>query len=65
VTGGTVAGARLIKPGETRGTSVEGGMRQELRAGDVAHVPAGLPHQMLVVGEQTVTCLVMKVQENP
>jgi mannose-6-phosphate isomerase-like protein (cupin superfamily) len=63
VTGGTVAGARLIKPGETRGTSIEGGARQELRAGDVAHVPAGLPHQMLVAGEQTVTCLVMKVEE--
>ena len=65
VTGGTVAGARLIKPGETRGTSIEGGARQELRAGDVAHVPAGSPHQMLVSGEQTVTCLVVKVEENP
>jgi mannose-6-phosphate isomerase-like protein (cupin superfamily) len=65
VTGGAVAGARLVKPGETRGSSIEGGARQELRAGDVAHVPAGLPHQMLVAGEQTVTCLVMKVQENP
>jgi quercetin dioxygenase-like cupin family protein len=54
----------LTKPGETRGSSIEGGKRQELRAGDVAHVPAGLPHQMLVAGEQTVTCLVMKVQEN-
>jgi mannose-6-phosphate isomerase-like protein (cupin superfamily) len=64
VTGGTVAGARLIKPGETRGSSIEGGARQELRAGDVAHVPAGLPHQMLVAGEQTVACLVLKVQEN-
>jgi mannose-6-phosphate isomerase-like protein (cupin superfamily) len=63
VTGGTVVGARVIKPGETRGTSIEGGARQELRAGDVAHVPAGLPHQMLVAGEQTVTCLVMKVEE--
>jgi mannose-6-phosphate isomerase-like protein (cupin superfamily) len=65
VTGGTVAGARLTKPGETRGDSVVGGARQELRAGDVAHVPAGLPHQMLVAGEQTITCLVLKVQENP
>ncbi|HEY1211077.1 MAG TPA: cupin domain-containing protein [Terracidiphilus sp.] len=65
VTGGTVVGARFTKPGETRGTSIEGGVRQELRAGDVAHVPAGLPHQMLVAGEQTVTCLVLKVEENP
>jgi quercetin dioxygenase-like cupin family protein len=55
----------LIKPEETRGTSVEGGARQELRAGDVAHVPAGVPHQMLVAIETTVTCLAMKVQENP
>jgi mannose-6-phosphate isomerase-like protein (cupin superfamily) len=65
VTGGTVAGAASIGTGEIRGSSVEGGRRQELRAGDVAHVPAGLPHQMLVRGEQTVTCLVMKVRENP
>ncbi len=64
VTGGAVAGARVTKPGETRGDSIVGGARQELRAGDVAHVPAGLPHQMLVAGEQTVTCLVLKVQEN-
>jgi len=34
-----------------------------LRAGDVAHVPAGLPHQMLVAGETTVTSLVMKIEE--
>jgi len=64
VTGGTVANARVVKSGETRGSSIEGGARQQLRAGDVAHVPAGLPHQMLVTGEQTVTCLVMKIQEN-
>src|ERR1035437_788861 len=67
VTGGAVVGARLTKPGETRGDSIEGGIegvvRQELRAGDVAHVPAGLPHQMLVAGEQTVTCLGMKGQD--
>jgi mannose-6-phosphate isomerase-like protein (cupin superfamily) len=64
VTCGTVAGAVTIGPGEIRGSSVEGGTRQELRAGDVAHVPAGTPHQMLVAGDNTVTCLVMKIQEN-
>jgi mannose-6-phosphate isomerase-like protein (cupin superfamily) len=64
VTGGTVGGVRQVGPGETRGSSVEGGVRQELRAGDVAHVPAGLPHQMLVAGDKTVTCLVLKVEEN-
>lgn len=64
VTGGVVVGARLVGPGETRGSSVESGVRQELRAGDVAHVPAGVPHQMLVAGDKTVTCLVLKVEEN-
>jgi mannose-6-phosphate isomerase-like protein (cupin superfamily) len=64
VTGGTVVGARQTKPGETRGDAIEGGTRQELRAGDVAHVPAGLPHQMLVSSEKTVTCFVMKIQES-
>jgi mannose-6-phosphate isomerase-like protein (cupin superfamily) len=64
VTGGTVAGAVRIGPGEMRGSSVEGGTRQDLRAGDVAHVPAGMPHQMLLAGDKTITCLVIKIQEN-
>jgi len=64
VTGGSVAGAETIGPGEVRGASVEGGARQELRSGDVAHVPAGVPHQMLVAGDKTVTCFVIKIQEN-
>ncbi|MGD0939035.1 MAG: cupin domain-containing protein [Terracidiphilus sp.] len=64
VTGGTVAGAASVGPGEIRGSSVEGGRRQELRAGDIAHVPAGTPHQMLVAGDKTITCLVIKIQEN-
>jgi mannose-6-phosphate isomerase-like protein (cupin superfamily) len=63
LTGGTVAHARTVAPGEIRGSSVEGGERQELGAGDIAHVPAGLPHQMLVSGERFVTCLVLKIEQ--
>lgn len=63
VTGGTVVGARSVGPGETRGTGIEGGTPQKLRAGDLAHVPAGTPHQMVLAGDDTMTCLVMKVQE--
>ena len=63
ITGGTVVGAKTIAPGETRGDSIEGGTRQELKVGDVAHVPAGTPHQMLVSSEKTMTCLLIKVQE--
>jgi mannose-6-phosphate isomerase-like protein (cupin superfamily) len=64
VTGGTVADPTSIRPGETRGTAVTGGTPQELRAGDVAHVAAGIPHQMLLSGDKTLTCLVVKIQEN-
>ena len=63
VTGGTVVGPRAVGPGETRGKAIEGGRRQELRAGDVAHVPAGVPHQMLVSSEKTFTCFVLKIQQ--
>jgi mannose-6-phosphate isomerase-like protein (cupin superfamily) len=63
ITGGTVAGAHVIGPGEIRGTAVEGGTRLELRAGDLAHVPAGVPHQMLVPGDKTFTAFVVKIRE--
>ena len=59
----TVAGARTTGPGETRGNAIEGGAAQELRAGDVAHVPAGTPHQMLVSSEKPITYFVLKIQE--
>jgi mannose-6-phosphate isomerase-like protein (cupin superfamily) len=63
VTGGTLTRARIVEPGISRGDSIEGGVRQELKAGDIAHVPAGLAHQILVAGEKTVTCFVMKIKE--
>jgi mannose-6-phosphate isomerase-like protein (cupin superfamily) len=64
VTGGTILRARTIAPGETRGDRIEGGSRQDLRAGDLAHVPAGLPHQMLVAGEGSFTAFVVKIKES-
>jgi mannose-6-phosphate isomerase-like protein (cupin superfamily) len=65
VTGGTVIGAHSIGPGETRGEHIEGGSRQELCVGDVAHVPAGVPHQMLVAADKTFTSFVVKIREKP
>jgi mannose-6-phosphate isomerase-like protein (cupin superfamily) len=63
VTGGTIVGGTETEPGEIRGVSIEGGRMQELRSGDLAHVPAGMPHQMLVPGEKTFTSFVLKIQE--
>jgi mannose-6-phosphate isomerase-like protein (cupin superfamily) len=65
VTGGTLVGAETVGSGEVRGASIESGVRQELRAGDLAHVPAGIPHQVLVAGDTTFTSFVVKIQQNP
>ena len=64
ITGGTIEGAHAAGEGETRGTGIAGGTRQELKAGDVVHIPAGLNHQMLVAEGETVTYFVTKVEES-
>jgi uncharacterized RmlC-like cupin family protein len=63
LTGGTIIGNLEIDCGEFRGVSIEGGTRQELRSGDVAHVPAGVPHQMLVAAGRSISCFVVKIRE--
>lgn len=64
MTGGEVVDPKPSGPGEIRGTSTTGGTPQELKAGDVVHIPAGTPHQMLVASGDTVTYFVVKIQEN-
>jgi mannose-6-phosphate isomerase-like protein (cupin superfamily) len=63
VTGGAIAGLRTVGPGEIRGDAVTGGAQQHLRGGDVAHVPAGVSHQMLMAADQAMTCFVVKIRE--
>jgi mannose-6-phosphate isomerase-like protein (cupin superfamily) len=65
VTGGTVDKAETIAPGEMRGASISNGNAQPLKAGDVVYVAAGLPHQFVLAGNQGVTSLVMKIEQNP
>jgi mannose-6-phosphate isomerase-like protein (cupin superfamily) len=64
LTGGELIEPKTTAPGEIRGASVKGGSRQELQAGDVVHIPAGTPHQMLIADGQTVTYFVIKIQES-
>jgi mannose-6-phosphate isomerase-like protein (cupin superfamily) len=62
-TGGSLVDRHASGPGEVRGSSVNGGSRQDVKAGDVVHIPAGMPHQMLVPEGSTITYFVVKVQE--
>lgn len=64
VTGGTIAEAHTTGPGEIRGASVQGGSTQQLKAGDVVHIPAGMPHQMLLPPGGTLTYFVVKIEES-
>jgi mannose-6-phosphate isomerase-like protein (cupin superfamily) len=63
LTGGSLADQKSSGPGEIRGKSVEGGRRQEVKAGDVVHIPAAMPHQMLLAEGESVTYYVVKVEE--
>jgi quercetin dioxygenase-like cupin family protein len=44
VTGGKVVDGKVTAPGETRGTSINGGQVHQLSKGDVITIPAGTPH---------------------
>jgi mannose-6-phosphate isomerase-like protein (cupin superfamily) len=46
--GGTVMDGKTTAPNEIRGKSLNGGERHPMAAGDVFHIPAKVPHQMLV-----------------
>ncbi len=59
VLGGTMVEPRTTGPGEIRGKSIKGGVNKKMVAGDVIHVPAKIPHQMLV--PKSLTFEVVKV----
>jgi len=48
VVGGMMVDGKTTAPNEIRGKSIDGGVRKPMAAGDVFHIPAGMPHQMLV-----------------
>ncbi|MES2694578.1 MAG: hypothetical protein V4773_13965 [Verrucomicrobiota bacterium] len=50
VTGGTLINASEKSVGELRATAIKGGEKRVLRAGDMAYIPSGVPHQLLVKG---------------
>jgi mannose-6-phosphate isomerase-like protein (cupin superfamily) len=63
VTGGTLVDPQTVSPGETKGTSVNGGTRLALAKGDFVHIPANVPHQLLLEKSSEFVYFVIKVQE--
>jgi hypothetical protein len=48
------------RPGETLGSGIQGGKEIVLHAGDIVHIPAGIPHWVKVAPGTTTTYLVFK-----
>jgi len=63
IVGGTVVGGHTTAPGEIRGASITGGEKKALGAGDAVHIPAKVPHQMLVANGKKIEYFVVKVEE--
>jgi mannose-6-phosphate isomerase-like protein (cupin superfamily) len=61
VVGGTVAGPKTVAPHEIRGSSINGGDRRTLGPGDVVHIQAGTPHQLLIDSGKQFTYFVVKI----
>lgn len=61
VVGGKIAGGKNTAPGEVRGTGIDGGSKHALAAGDVVHMPANTPHQLLLDPGKQFTYFVIKV----
>lgn len=62
IVGGQMPGAKTTAAGEMRGPSIEGGSKQTISAGDIVHVPARTPHQMLLNPGTKFTYFVIKVK---
>ena len=64
ITGGTMQNehpnSTAGRPGETLGSGIDGGKEVILKAGDIAHIPAGIPHWVKIAPGTTTTYLVFK-----
>lgn len=63
ITGGTVPDGQTGADSETRGSQIQDGKSQAIAKGDVIHIPAGTPHQLIIAPGDTFSAIVVKVRE--
>lgn len=61
--GGEIVGAKTTAPNEVRGTAVKNGVEKKLGPGDIVHIAAKTPHQLLLGGGKEFSYFVIKVAE--
>jgi len=65
VTGGTVIDPKGEGDGERKGSGIRNGESQTIVQGDIVHIPAGTPHQLMIPAGDTFRTIVIKVKEAP
>jgi mannose-6-phosphate isomerase-like protein (cupin superfamily) len=63
LTGGMVVDQKIASPGEIKGSAVRDGTATELQKGDVVHIPANVPHQLVLPAHGEFVYFVVKVKE--
>jgi mannose-6-phosphate isomerase-like protein (cupin superfamily) len=63
VSGGKMVDGKTTAPGEVRGDSIQDGKETKLKKGDVVHIPADIPHQLLLTKGDTFQYFIVKVKE--
>jgi hypothetical protein len=61
LSGGHLAGARIVSDGEWRGTAVEGGHTDHLAPGSVVHIGPRIPHLILLEPGRSFSYFVVKI----
>jgi mannose-6-phosphate isomerase-like protein (cupin superfamily) len=65
VSGGKMVNGATTAPGEVRGDSIQNGQESKLKKGDIVHIPANIPHQLVLTKGDTFQYFIVKVQEIP
>jgi mannose-6-phosphate isomerase-like protein (cupin superfamily) len=63
VSGGQMVNGKTTAPGEVRGDSIQDGKVMKLAKGDIVHIPANIPHQLVLANGATFQYFIVKVQE--
>ncbi len=61
LSGGSMPDAKTVSPHELRSATIQGGQSHRLAPGDVVHIPANVPHQVVLAPGETIAYLAIKV----
>jgi mannose-6-phosphate isomerase-like protein (cupin superfamily) len=63
LTGGKIANPKTTATNEIRGTGIQGGTSRKMGVGDIVHISAGVPHQVVLAPGHHITYFVVKVDQ--